>query len=109
MSSNISNDNIVVVSGQVKSSDFGLQLIVHSIASINEYATNDAVEKVYVKLSNTDLISELKNYLSVYTGNIPVYVQVDNKLYDIKIFVNPTANLFMNLQNDYGTDNVLYR
>ena len=66
------------------------------------------VKKMYLKfdLANKDLLSEIGDILICYPGDSPVFVQYNNKLYNLNISVDPVMTLQAELSSIIGEQNI---
>lgn len=104
----IHKNDTVIVKGMIQNDEYGTQLIVNNILNIEQASTSE-IKGVYVKVDAAKQIEELESIIKVFSGFINVYAQYNNKLYKLNSKANPSASLYMTLQNKFGNDFVLYK
>ena len=68
----------------------------------------EEIKKIYLKLdlANKSLVDQTIEILQSYPGNSPVFVQYENKLYNINCFAEPANSLVAELGRFIGINNI---
>lgn len=100
--------NKVVVKGSINNdSDFGIQILTSSVMNVDNIV-EDKISVIYVHLKEVNELELLKERFKNNAGDIPVKAQIGKKLYFVATTV-ASASVFMELQNTYGSSNVIMR
>lgn len=96
----LSENNIVVVEGQVRTNDFGTQIIVQNIYSID--AKWKRPRAIWVKVSDEMRARRLIRFVSENRGEVPVYFLYNNKKYQVKEKIQLDLMTLSQLQDMFG-------
>ncbi len=68
----------------------------------------EVIQKVYLRfdVNNKQLVSEVGDILSCYSGKCPVFVQHDKKLYNLGVSVAPSSTLEAEIASVIGEGNI---
>lgn len=107
--SRILENEIRVVTGLYKDSDFGHQLICSSIKDVDELGRVIQGKNIYVNIKNESELHRLKNIAEKHPGKRYVYFQLQNKVYRLKNMITESSSIFLMLQDEFGVENVIYK
>lgn len=100
---------IVLINGEVKEDDWGIQLIVKDMIDIESLnKKNETPKLLIVNAINKEQLDKFsKEVLSVKSnkGKIPVYATINNKKFKVKTQINLNLSTIAKLENIFGSEN----
>lgn len=95
---------VVIVQGQLKQDDFGVQIIVRNIYDIEAVAKSEKPKAVWVKATKQEQIKELNAIVNNNRGSLPVYIRFEEKNYKTNNQLELNFATFSKLQEVFGTN-----
>lgn len=93
---------VVIIEGQIKTDDFGTQVIVRNILDIEQLAKSEKPKAVWIKSNDKKKVEELFEFVSKNTGTLPVYILFNNKKYKANNNFRLSFESFSKLQDMFG-------
>lgn len=95
---------VVIVQGQIKSDDFGTQIIVRNMFDIEAIAKSEKPKAVWAKINDESKVKELLAFVRENKGDVPVYFLYKNRKYQSDTNINLNFMTFSRLQDMFGTN-----
>lgn len=101
---NLVNGKVVLMQGQLKQDDFGVQVIVKNIYDIEALAKSEKPKAVCVNLMKKDQVQQLIEVVDKNVGTLPVIFKLCDKKYKTKKGISLTYSAFTKLQDLFGAN-----
>ena len=105
----INTKAIRIVTGRYKYGDFGYQLVCSSIKDIEGLEKSDHQKNIYVNIRNEKELDKLLKIAEEHPGRNYIFFQLKNRVYRLKKMVTEGSSIFLILQDEFGTENVIYK
>lgn len=93
---------VVIVQGQIKQDDFGIQIMVRNMYDIEALAQNEKPKAVWVKLHRAEQFEKVRAVAKQYPGDLPVCVRFENQSYQLNETIDLNFASFSTLQGLFG-------
>ena len=97
------------MTGRYKYGDFGYQLVCSSIKDIEGLEKSDHQKNIYVNIRNEKELDKLLKIAEEHPGRNYIFFQLKNRVYRLKKMVTEGSSIFLILQDEFGTENVIYK
>lgn len=96
------NGKVVIVQGQIKQDDFGVQIMVRNIFDIEQLAQEEKPKAIWVKTNRQDQFNQILKVAKQHPGNLPIFVRYNNQSYNLNETMELNLSSFSALQGLFG-------
>lgn len=93
---------VVIIEGEIKTDDFGTQIIVRNMMDIEQIAKSEKPKAVWVKTNDQNKVQELFDFIKQNKGTLPVYILYNNKKYKANDSIDLSFATFSKMQDMFG-------
>ncbi|WCK56968.1 OB-fold nucleic acid binding domain-containing protein (plasmid) [Aneurinibacillus sp. Ricciae_BoGa-3] len=93
---------VVIVEGQLKQDDFGIQIIVRNMYDIEALAKSEKPKAIWIRLIHKQQFEEVSKICKQNPGDLPVYLYFNGKAFESNGKINLNFATFSKLQEHFG-------